>query len=97
MSTEHEVLKSPGQQSVIAVTLHESPQRESLRHPHPRREASHWISGEPSLQDILHDPLIHAVLKRDGLSLRDLMQAVALGRSRLALQAAAPEAASDAA
>jgi hypothetical protein len=60
-----------------------------------RRETSAWIVGEPSVQDLLHDPLVHSLLRRDGLSLQDLQQAIALGRSRLA--AAERPAASDAA
>lgn len=55
-----------------------------------------WIVGEPSLQDLLADPLVHAVLRRDGLSLQDLRRAIALGRRRLA-PAARHHSASDAA
>ena len=46
-----------------------------------------WITGEPRLSDLLADPLVHAVLRRDGLSLRDLRHAIAQGRSRLASSA----------
>ena len=42
-----------------------------------------WIAGEPRLQDLLSDPLVHAVLQRDGLDLQDLRQAIARGRRRL--------------
>ena len=42
-----------------------------------------WIVGEPSLAEVLGDPLVHAVLRRDGLTQRDLQQAIALGKRRL--------------
>ncbi len=58
--------------------------------------ARDWILGEPCLQELQQDPLIHAVLRRDGLSLADLRRAIALGRSRLA-QAARQRGASNAA
>ncbi|MGF1592155.1 MAG: hypothetical protein ACFCUW_02685 [Kiloniellaceae bacterium] len=54
-----------------------------LQNEHPVPETGTWIAGEPAVQDLLGDPLIHAVLRRDGLSLPDLLQAIALGRRRL--------------
>ena len=51
--------------------------------PAPQPFAQDWISGEPDLQDLMADPLVHAVLRRDGLGLQDLRRAIALGRSRL--------------
>ncbi|GAB4358680.1 MAG: hypothetical protein Kow00114_11080 [Kiloniellaceae bacterium] len=64
----------------------------------PVTETANWILGEPSVQEMLIDPVIHAVLRRDGLSLNDLLQAVAEARRRLAARAPAPAiAASDAA
>lgn len=54
-----------------------------MQNEHPVPEAGSWIAGEPAVQDLLGDPLIHAVLRRDGLSLPDLLQAIALGRRRL--------------
>ncbi len=49
----------------------------------PVTETSPWIVGEPSLQDVLGDPVVHAVLRRDGLSTQDLMRAIIRGRSGL--------------
>jgi len=43
-----------------------------------------WITGEPPIDDFFEDPLVRAVLRRDGLGLEDLAQAIALGRRRLA-------------
>jgi hypothetical protein len=54
-----------------------------LQNERPVPEAGSWIAGEPSMLDVLGDPLIHAVLRRDGLALPDLLQAIALGRRRL--------------
>lgn len=74
-----------------------------------RAEASHsskpaaagpgaWIVGEPAMPDLLEDPVIHAVLRRDGLSLADLQRAIADARLRLAaLRRTASSPASDAA
>jgi hypothetical protein len=56
-------------------------------------EPGTWIAGEPAVRDVLGDPLIHAVLRRDGLSLQDLLRAIAVGRQRLASPAAASDAA----
>jgi len=70
------------------------------RHPvieTPDRETSNWIAGEPSVQEMLRDPIVHSILRRDGLSLQDLLQAIALGRDRLDLTAAGMSPASDAA
>ena len=61
------------------------------RTPSPERQAAalagseynDWIAGEPTLRDLQQDPLIHAILRRDGLSLQDLLQAMAEGRRRL--------------
>lgn len=50
----------------------------------PVTETAPWIVGEPSLQDLLGDPVVHAVLRRDGLSTQDLMRAITRGRHRLA-------------
>ena len=49
----------------------------------PVTETVPWILGEPTVEDLLRDPLVHAVLRRDGLSPQDLLQAIALGRGRL--------------
>jgi hypothetical protein len=48
-----------------------------------------WIVGEPSLAEVLGDPLVHAILRRDGLTRQDLQQAIALGRRRLTARAPA--------
>ena len=49
----------------------------------PVTETAPWIVGEPSVQELLGDPIVHAVLRRDGLSVHDLMRAIARGRGRL--------------
>lgn len=45
--------------------------------------ASAWIYGEPGIDDLLNDPLVGLVLRRDGLNRQDLRTAVAAGRARL--------------
>ena len=49
----------------------------------PITETAPWIVGEPTVQELLGDPVVHAVLRRDGLSVHDLMRAIARGRGRL--------------
>jgi len=46
--------------------------------------APHRMTGEPALGELLGDPILHAVLRRDGLSLGDLEAAIAGARARLA-------------
>ncbi len=56
------------------------------RHPvaeTPDRETSNWILGEPSVQEMLCDPIVHSILRRDGLTGDDVRAALALGRERL--------------
>jgi len=55
----------------------------------PVTETANWVLGEPSMQEMLIDPVIHAVLRRDGLTLNDLLEAVAQARGRLAAGVAA--------
>jgi len=55
----------------------------------PVTETANWILGEPSVQEMLADPVMHAVLRRDGLSPGDLRLALAEGRRRLAAPLAA--------
>lgn len=50
----------------------------------PVRETKTWLVGEPLLQDVLGDPVVHAVLRRDGLTTQDLMRAIIRARSCLA-------------
>lgn len=49
----------------------------------PVGRASDWIVGEPPLSDFFEDPLVLAVLRRDGIGPEDLVQAIAAGRRRL--------------
>lgn len=64
-----------------------------LLNENPVTETFPWIDGEPSVRDLLGDPVVHAVLRRDGLSPQDLMLAIARGRSRLERTLSSPKAA----
>ncbi len=44
---------------------------------------SDWIYGEPGIDDMLRDPLLLLVLRRDDLSKDDLVAALGVGRRRL--------------
>ncbi len=52
-----------------------------------------WVEGEPSLEDLLSDPILEFILHRDGLTLRDVWQAVDLARARLDREIREPSAA----
>jgi len=52
----------------------------------PRRATVDWsrkISGEPALSELLTDPCLHLLLRRDGLSLTDLRQVIAHAQYQL--------------
>lgn len=51
--------------------------------PHRSGSASAWIHGEPTVDDLLDDPVVITLLQRDGLTGDDVRAAVALGRQRL--------------
>jgi len=55
-----------------------------LLNENPVTETAPWIAGEPSVEELLRDPVMRALLRRDGLSAQDLMGAIARGRGRLA-------------
>lgn len=61
---------------------------DTLKLPLPRRNSrpsDRWTEAgiEPRLSDVLADPLVHQVMRRDGLERADLEAAVALGRRML--------------
>ena len=45
--------------------------------------SSAWIHGEPGVAELIDDPLVWLVLRRDGLTKDDLRAALACGRTRL--------------
>lgn len=93
MIEQYEARSAAGRQSPFPATREEAVPTVLAQGPAAAGEASNWIVGEPSIPDLLRDSLVHAVLRRDGLTLQDLLQAVALGRRRLS----PPPAESDAA
>jgi hypothetical protein len=50
-----------------------------------------WLYGEPTLGDMLADPIIIAVMKRDHVNPYDLVLLLEAARSRLKPEAFAPE------
>jgi len=46
-------------------------------------DATAGIFGEPDLRDLLDDPTLHALMRRDGLTRLDLDAAIAQARARL--------------
>ena len=79
MIEQHRVATPSGQSSML-----EPPTWPTGSPGSPSGDAHDWIVGEPEIRDLLRDPVIHAVLRRDGLGLGDRLQAIALGRRRLA-------------
>jgi hypothetical protein len=63
-------------------------------HPFPsacggRARAEHWPAGcEPSLDEVLADPLVHLVMRRDGVTPQALCGVIA--DARVGLRAASP-------
>lgn len=55
----------------------------------PRPDFSHvsraWLEPgqEPALTDLLGDPLLHLVMRRDGVGMKELCNHIAVARSRL--------------
>lgn len=55
----------------------------------PRADFSHvsraWLEPgqEPTLIDLLADPVVHLVMRRDGLSMTELCNHIAVARGRL--------------
>jgi hypothetical protein len=43
------------------------------------------LDAEPSLSDLIDDPVLHAVMARDGIGCADLVGAIDLARARLGL------------
>ncbi|HEX2114863.1 MAG TPA: hypothetical protein VHM01_10710 [Alphaproteobacteria bacterium] len=50
---------------------------------HSRR--SRQVDGEPSLAELIDDPVIHALMARDGVRCADLVGAIDVARARLGL------------
>jgi hypothetical protein len=50
-----------------------------------RRQRDPWASGgiEPALREVLADPLVHLVMRRDGVSPAELAAVVAAARQKL--------------
>lgn len=44
---------------------------------------------EPSIAELLDDPVTHAVMRRDGVTRRDIVETIEVARLRLAARAAA--------
>jgi len=54
--------------------------------PNPAPRCTEWnrnIAGEPRLQELLADPCLHLLLRRDGLTLDDVRQVIATAQQHL--------------
>ena len=49
----------------------------------PRGEWTRRLTGEPSLRDLLADPCLHAVMRRDGVEMSSLLTVITAARSHL--------------
>ena len=52
---------------------------------HFSRVSRQWLEAgqEPALVDLLADPLVHLVMRRDGVSMKELCNHIATARARL--------------
>jgi hypothetical protein len=50
-----------------------------------RSRPSRPDDAEPSLSDLIADPVLHAVMARDGIDCAELVSAIDAGRARLGL------------
>lgn len=46
-------------------------------------EQNDWIAGEPALHDVFAEPIVHLVMRCDGVSSEDLRRAVLSAQGRL--------------
>jgi len=58
----------------------------------PPPYAADWAAAgvEPSLEDLLSDPVTHLVMKRDQVTMNEVIQTIAEARQRLNLDSATP-------
>ena len=42
-----------------------------------------WLNGEPAIDDVLSDPIVHAVMRSDGLTYEDVHAAITVALARL--------------
>lgn len=49
-----------------------------------------WFQGEPKLDDMLSDPLLHRLMKADGIDMRRLCEILIKAASRVATPHRAP-------
>jgi len=50
-----------------------------------------WVEGEPTLDELLSDPIVDFILRRDRLTREDIWEAVTRARENLGLGNAVPE------
>lgn len=74
------VERGAGQTKMRRMTKRPLPTQPSGRRPQTRAD-----DPEPSLSDLLGDPVLHAVMARDGVGCADLVGAIDAARARLGL------------
>ena len=42
-----------------------------------------WLNGEPTIDDVLSDPIVQSVMRSDGLTYEDVHAAVTMALARL--------------
>jgi len=47
------------------------------------RPARHWLQGEPDVEEMLQDPVVQLVMRRDGLTPQMLRRVLRTGGERL--------------
>ena len=47
------------------------------------RQSKSWLQGEPSLQEVMSDPIVHLVMRRDGLTPEDVWPVILAASEQL--------------
>ena len=51
------------------------------------RQSESWFHGEPSIQEMMSDPLVHLVMRRDGLTPESVWAVIQAASIKLQLEA----------
>ncbi len=47
------------------------------------RESKSWLQGEPSIREVMSDPIVHLVMRRDGLTPEDVWPVILAASEQL--------------
>ncbi|MHC4092865.1 MAG: hypothetical protein ACYSVY_21760 [Planctomycetota bacterium] len=50
-----------------------------------------WLHGEPSVEELLSDPIVHLMMRYDGITAHDVWAAMQVAQSRLPVAIPLPD------